>query len=72
MRRTLTSWNCSACRTELSVLLEILTDLDRRTAVGEMHVASEIPYVYDYVIKLCRTQAEVILNYRNAIVRGTG
>jgi hypothetical protein len=25
-----------------------------------------------YIIKLCRTQAEVILNHRNPIVRGTG
>jgi hypothetical protein len=27
-----------------------------------------IPYVYDYITKLCRTQAEVILNH----VRGSG
>jgi hypothetical protein len=37
-----------------------------------MHVAFNIPYVYDYITKLCRTQAEVILNHRNPIVRGTG
>jgi hypothetical protein len=47
-------------------------NLYRRTPVREMHVAFKISYVYDYITKLCRTQAEVILNYRNRIVRGTG
>jgi hypothetical protein len=28
-------------------------------------VAFKIPSVYDYIIKLCRTQAEVILNHVN-------
>jgi hypothetical protein len=35
-------------------------------------VAFNIPYVFDYVIKLCRTQAEEILNRVNPNVRGTG
>jgi hypothetical protein len=28
--------------------------------------------MYDYITKLCRTQAEVILNHVNPIVRGIG
>jgi hypothetical protein len=28
--------------------------------------------VYDYITKLCRTQAEVILNHRNPTVSGIG
>jgi hypothetical protein len=28
-------------------------------------VAFKIPYVYDYITKLCRTQEEVILNHLN-------
>jgi hypothetical protein len=28
--------------------------------------------MYDYIIKLCRTQAEVILNYINPNLHGTG
>jgi hypothetical protein len=28
--------------------------------------------VYNYITKLCRTQAEVILNHQNPIVCGTG
>jgi hypothetical protein len=35
-------------------------------------MAFKIPYVYDYIIKLCRTQAEVILNHVNLNVRGIG
>jgi hypothetical protein len=45
---------------------------DRRTLVRELHVAFKIPYVYDYITKLCRTQAEVIRKYENPNVRGTG
>jgi hypothetical protein len=33
------------------------------------HTAFNLPYVYDYVIKLCRQQAEVI-NHENEHVRG--
>jgi hypothetical protein len=35
-------------------------------------VAFRIPYVYDYITKLCRTQTEVLLNHVNPNVRGTG
>jgi hypothetical protein len=37
-----------------------------------MHVTFKIPYLYDYITKLCRTQAEVIPNHGNPIVRGIG
>jgi hypothetical protein len=32
-------------------------NLDRCTPVCELHVAFKIPYTYDYITKLCRTQA---------------
>jgi hypothetical protein len=35
-------------------------------------VVFKIPYVYDYITKLCRTQAEIILKHRNPIVHGIG
>jgi hypothetical protein len=35
-------------------------------------VIFKIPYIYDYVTKLCRTQAEVFLNHVNPNVSGTG
>jgi hypothetical protein len=38
-----------------------------------MHVAFKIPYAFCIrVVKLCRTQAEVILNHRNLIGLGIG
>jgi hypothetical protein len=40
--------------------------------VCELHVAFKIFYLYDYITKLCRTQAEVILNRVNPNVRGIG
>jgi hypothetical protein len=30
-----------------------------------MHVAFKIPYIYDYITKSCRQQAEVIQNHEN-------
>jgi hypothetical protein len=35
-------------------------------------LAFKIPYVYDYITKLCRMLAEVILSPVNPYVRGTG
>jgi hypothetical protein len=37
-----------------------------------MHVAFEIPYVYDYIRTLCRKQAEVIQNHENKNVHYIG
>jgi hypoxanthine phosphoribosyltransferase len=37
-----------------------------------MHTALNLPYVYDYITKLCRKQAEVIRNHENEHVRGIG
>jgi hypothetical protein len=35
-------------------------------------LAFQIPFVYDYIIKLCRQQAEVIQNHDNENVRTIG
>jgi hypothetical protein len=35
-------------------------------------MAFKTPYVYGYITKLCRTQAEVILNHVNRNVQGIG
>jgi hypothetical protein len=40
-----------------------------RTPVREIRVAFKIPYVCDYITKLCRKQAEVIQNYLTANLR---
>jgi hypothetical protein len=47
-------------------------NLDRSTPVRDMHLAFKIPYMYDYITKLCRRQAEVILNHENPNVRAIG
>jgi hypothetical protein len=43
-----------------------------RTPVRELNKAFSIPYVYDYMTKLSRQQAKVILNYENPNVRNIG
>jgi hypothetical protein len=53
-------------------VLRAFGNLDRRAPVRDLHLAFKIPYVYDYIIKLCRRQAEVILNHENPNVRATG
>jgi hypothetical protein len=37
-----------------------------------MHVAFQIPYIYDYITKSRRLQAEVIQNHENENVRYIG
>jgi hypothetical protein len=44
-------------------VLRAIGNLDRRTPVRDLHLAFKIPYVYDYISKLCRRQAEVFLNH---------
>jgi hypothetical protein len=53
-------------------VLRAIGNLDRRTPIGELHVAFKVPYMYDYIIELCRTQAEVILNHINPDLSGIG
>jgi hypothetical protein len=43
-----------------------------RTPVRELRKAFSIPYVYDYMTKLSKQQAEVIQNHENANVRNIG
>jgi hypothetical protein len=45
---------------------------ERRTPIRELHVAFKIPYVYDYITKFCRVQAEGILNHEDPNVRVNG
>jgi hypothetical protein len=49
-----------------------IDDFPRFTPVREMHMAFHLPYVYDYTTKLCRQQAEVILNHVNENVHYIG
>jgi hypothetical protein len=44
----------------------------RRASVRHLHTAFNLRYVYGYIAKLCRRQAEVIHNHENEHVSGTG
>jgi hypothetical protein len=43
-----------------------------RTPVRGLHMAFKLPYIYDFIKKICRQQAEVIQNHENANVRNIG
>jgi hypothetical protein len=53
-------------------VLRNIGNFRRCTPVHEMHMAFHLPYVYDYMAKLCRQQAEVILNHDNENVLHIG
>jgi hypothetical protein len=46
-------------------VLRTIGNFPRRTSVRDIHVAFQIPYIYDYITKSCRQQAEVIQNNEN-------
>jgi hypothetical protein len=53
-------------------VLRAIGNFPRRTPVRELHKACNILYIYDYITKLCRQQAQVIQNHKNANVRLIG
>jgi hypothetical protein len=54
------------------LILGAAGNLDRCTPVRELLLAFKIPYVYEYITKLCMTHAEAILNHVNPNVCGIG
>jgi hypothetical protein len=46
-------------------VLRTIGNLPRSTLVHDIHVAFQSPYVYDFITKLCRRQAEIIHNHEN-------
>jgi hypothetical protein len=50
-------------------VLRTIGSFPRRTSVRDMHMAFQIPYVYNYITKSFRQQAEVIENHENENVR---
>jgi hypothetical protein len=53
-------------------VLRTIGNFPRRTPVRDLHVPFKIPYVYDFITKLCRQQAEVIQNHHIPNVRNIG
>jgi hypothetical protein len=52
-----------------SKVLRTTGKVSRWTPVRELHMAFQVPYIYDYITKLCREQAEVIQNHENPNIR---
>jgi hypothetical protein len=46
-------------------VLRTIGKFPKRTSVRDMHKAFRIPYVYEYITKSCRQQAEVVQNHEN-------
>jgi hypothetical protein len=53
-------------------VLRTIGNFPRRTPVRDLHMALKLPYIYDYITKLCRQQAEVIQNHENENGRKIG
>jgi hypothetical protein len=53
-------------------VLRTIGNFPRRTPTRDIHVAFKIPYVYDFITKLCRKQAEVIQKHYNENIRNIG
>jgi hypothetical protein len=53
-------------------VLRTTGNFSRCTSVHDLHNASNLPYVYDYITKLCRQQAEEKQNHVNAHICSIG
>jgi hypothetical protein len=53
-------------------VLRTIGNFPRLTPVRDVHTAFKLPYVYKYVTKLCRKEAEVINNRENEHVCNIG
>jgi hypothetical protein len=53
-------------------VLRTIGNFPRCTPVRDLHMAFKLPYLYDYVTKLCMRQADVIKNNENTNVRNIG
>jgi hypothetical protein len=49
-----------------------IDNFPRCTPVRELQMGFHLPYVHDYMTKLCMQEAEVILNHDNENVRYVG
>jgi hypothetical protein len=53
-------------------VLRTIGNYPRRTPVRDLNMYFQIPFVYNYITKLSRQQAEVIQNHDNENVRTAG
>ena len=50
-------------------VLRTIGNSPRRAPIPDLHMAFRLPYVYDFIAKLCRRLVEVILNHENENIR---
>jgi hypothetical protein len=50
-------------------VLRAIGKFSRNTPIRDMHISFQIPYVHDFVTKLCKQQAKVIKHQENIHVR---
>jgi hypothetical protein len=55
-----------------NLVLRTIGNYPRCTQVRDLHLSFQIPFVYDYITKLCWQQAEVTQNHDNKNVRTIG
>jgi hypothetical protein len=53
-------------------ILRTIGKFPRNTPIRHMHISLQIPYVHDYITKLCRQQAQAIQHRENIHVRNIG
>jgi hypothetical protein len=58
-------------RLENKVLCTI-ENFPKFTPVRDLHIAFKLPYIYDYITKLYRQQAEVVANHEEANIGNIG
>jgi hypothetical protein len=44
----------------------------RNIPIRDKHISFQIPYIYEYITKLCRQQAQIIKHHENIRVRNIG
>jgi hypothetical protein len=53
-------------------ILRTIDSFPRRSPIRDLHMALKRPYIYDYITKFCRQQAEDMQNHENANLRNIG
>jgi hypothetical protein len=56
----------------LNKVLRTVGNVSRFTLVRDVYAALNLPYVYDYITKLCRQQTEILQNHENERARSIG
>jgi len=53
-------------------ILRTIGNLPRHTLTRNLHRSFKVPYLYNYITKLCREQAVIIRNHENVNIRTIG